>query len=280
MKENTTRMKKITAVVSVFDSPGWTSHCIERIWQNTHFSGDLIVINNGSRSKTSKLLNILKEQKYIDLLINNEKNMGSAYSWNQALNYVNTPYVAFIHSDCIVSPNWDIPLIKVLDENEHIACASPITNYADQFYLIHSGTVFDDYVKMKMNNKQLQSYIDIEGLIDDFYMFDDGFNKFAQKQFKQYEYSIRYMSELGTHCLMFKTELFHKLGWWDDDFFPHFGFEKIMFNEMEKRKLAYVACLGSYVHHNGNTTSDGMSFNAKKMLEENEKLVNKKLNRN
>lgn len=270
-------MKKLTAIVSVFDSPGWTCHCIEKIIQNTFYSGNLIVINNGSNKKTSQLLDKLKSNKYIDTLIINEKNMGSAYSWNQALNYVNTPYISFIHSDCVVSKNWDIPIIKTLEDHIDVICASPITNYADQFYLIHSATVFDDYVKIKMNNKDGQSYKDIEYLFEEFYMYDGGYNNFSKKQFKQYEYSIRYMSELGTHCLVFKTEWFNKLGWWDDDFFPHFGFEKIMFNNMKKKDLSYVACLGSYVHHNGNTTSDGVNFNSKKILEETEKLVIQKI---
>lgn len=266
-------MDDITIIISVHNASGWVKHCIENVKKNTTSSYKLIVIDNGSKSKTKEILS----QFGIDNLISNGMNMGSYFGWNQGLNYVDTEYLAILHSDCLVSPNWDVILKKGLDRNENIVAASPITNYADQFYLNYSQNLFDDYVKLKPPNKISLSYDDIRYLLDEYYMFDNGFENFSRKVFEKFRYSFRFLTEMGTHCVLFKSPALFRFDGFDTDFFPHFGAEKVLLKKMSKIGWDYIGCMGSFCHHHGNATSDGPGFNMSQIMEKSEKLVKRKI---
>ncbi len=64
----------------------------------------LILVNDKSTDNTLKVLERYKnEYPQNIILINNEKNMGSAYSRNKGLKYAKAPYVNFLDSDDIIS---------------------------------------------------------------------------------------------------------------------------------------------------------------------------------
>jgi len=270
-------MTNLSIIIAVYNSPEWTKHCLEYIHKYTFSKPFVIVIDNNSRNSTHEMLKSMRDNNYIDLLLKNEDNMGSHFAWNQGLNYVESKYVSIIHSDCLVSPNWDSIIIKCLEKDNSMMAASPITNYSDQFYLRYSQTLFNEYVKIKPNNKSSLSYNDISYLIDEYYMFDNNFEKFSEKVFNKFKYSFRFLTEMGTHCVMFKNHALFSLDKFDDEFYPHFGAEKVLLKKMHDRGWDYISCLGSYVHHHGNATSDGPGFNMPIMLENSEKLVIKKL---
>lgn len=271
-------MNDLTIIVSVYNTPGWTQHCLEKIRENTSISHKVIVINNGSRQNTTSLLEKLKEENYIDILIHNNENQGSYKSWNQGLNFVKSEFVAILHSDCIVAKNWHDPIIKILKSYEPIVACSSMTNYADQFYLRSSQSMYSDYVHIKPNNKIELSYNDIQILLDEYYMLDNGLDGYGQKTFNKFGNSRRYLTEMGTHCVVFKTFILHSVDWFDEDFFPHFGAESVLLHKVQQLGFDYVAALGSYCHHHGNATSD-CGFNAQLMREKNEILVEEKIKR-
>lgn len=270
-------MNDLTIILAIHNCPEWTKHCLEHIKKNTSSKPYVIVVDNNSKPKTQEILKLMESNRYIDFLIKNDKNMGSHYAWNQGLDYVETEYVAIIHSDCLVSPNWDSIIIKCLEKDINIKAASPITNYSDQFYLRYSQIFFDDYVKIKPNNKNNLSYEDISYLLEEYYMFDNNLEDFSSKVFDKFKYSFRFLTEMGTHCIIFKSHVLFELDKFDQEFYPHFGAEKVLIKKMNDRGWDYISCLGSYVHHHGNATSDGPGFNMSSMLEKSEKMAINKM---
>lgn len=272
-------MNNLTIIIAVHNAPYWTKHCLEHLFKNTETNHSVIVIDNNSTPKTIEMLKHFKNAGYINTLIENKTNMGSHYAWNQGLNYVETEFAAIIHTDCLVSPKWDRTLLTCLERDNNIKAVSPITNYSDQFYLRYSQLFFDDYVQIKPANKTNLDYNDIKYLLDDYYLFHDNFENFSRKVFEKFNYSFRFLSEMGTHCIIFKTEALISLDCFDIDFFPHFGAEKILLKKMNDRGWDYISSLGCYVHHHGNATSDGPGFNMSYILNKNEILVNNKIER-
>lgn len=270
-------MNDLTIIVATHNSPGWIRHCLECIHKYTKSHHRVIVVDNGSKPEVVKMLENMGEKRYIDFMLANPTNLGSHYAWNQGLNYVETEYAVIIHSDCLVSPNWDSTLLECMKKDENIKACSPTTNYADQFYLRYSQLFFDDYVKIKPDNKKPLDYEDIGYLLDDYYMFDNSFEDFSKKVFDKFHYSFRFLSEMGTHCVMFDSESLASLDNFDSDFYPHFGAEKVLLQKMNNRGWDYISCLGAYVHHHGNATSDGPKFSMPLMLEKSEKLAIKKI---
>ena len=71
-------MKKCDIIIVVWDHLEFTRPCIEHIVENTRYPYRLIVVDNGSDSKTRHYLEDLKSKKITDMaLIRNDKNLGA-----------------------------------------------------------------------------------------------------------------------------------------------------------------------------------------------------------
>lgn len=267
-------MNKLTIIIAAFKCHSWTLHCLEHIKKNTFSEYDLFITDNGCQEKMSQSIKEFNPK----ILIKNNKNMGSYYAWNAMLNYVDTEYVAIIDTDCLVSNGWDIKMINLLEKDKNISAVCAMTNYCDSsFYLNISQSMFNEYVKMKPSNKIDLGYQDINYLLEEYYMFDGGFETYSKKIHNKFKESFRYLSEMSTHCIIFRTKTLQKLDCFDSDFYPHKGAEKVLLNKMQSHGLDCVAALGCYVHHHGNATSDGGSFNVVEMTKKNYALAEKKM---
>lgn len=98
---------KISVVMAVYNKQDYVAEAIESVISQTlgfKKNIQLILVNDKSTDNTLEILEDY-QRTYPDniILINNEKNMGSAHSRNEGLKHVNAKYVNFLDSDDYMS---------------------------------------------------------------------------------------------------------------------------------------------------------------------------------
>ena len=131
------------------------------------------------------------------------KNYGFAGGYNLGLKQVNTPYTVILNSDVKVTENWIDPLIKILDNNPHIACIQPkIKSLETPSHFEYAGAAGGYLDKW--------GYPFCRGRIFDAVEKDEG----------QYNDEREIFWASGA-AMIIRTNLFKKLGGFDESFFAH-----------------------------------------------------------
>jgi len=98
------KRKKITVLLSVFNSEDVLANAIESVLSQTYTSWNMIIINDGSTDSTQDVIDYYVNKFQNIYSLSNEKNYGLAYSLNQGLKYSNSEYIARMDADDISLP--------------------------------------------------------------------------------------------------------------------------------------------------------------------------------
>ena len=161
---------------------------------------DLFVADNGSSDNSIELIkNKFPQVKTI--LLN--QNYGFAEGYNRALSQIESNYYILLNSDVEVSNNWLDILYEYMELNTDIAACQPkIKSYYDRDSFEHAGAA--------------------GGFIDKYgFPFCRGriFNSIEQDR-GQYDFKTDVFWATGA-CLMIRSEVFWKVGGFDNEFFAH-----------------------------------------------------------
>ena len=119
---------KISVVMAVYNKEKYVAQAIESIISQTldfEKNIQLILVNDKSSDNTRDVLEKYQAQYPQNIiLINNEKNMGSAYSRNCGLKYVEGKYVNFLDSDDYMSKDAFKTACGFLDKYHEVNIAS------------------------------------------------------------------------------------------------------------------------------------------------------------
>jgi GT2 family glycosyltransferase len=163
-------------------------------------SVEVIVVDNGSTDGSVEFL----EQKYPDLrTILFERNYGFTGGYNKALAQIDAKYYVILNSDIEVTSNWLKPLKACLDNDPTVAACMPkMKSWQNREYFEYAGAA--------------------GGFIDKFgYPFCRGrILDTVEKDTGQYDEYSKVFWATGA-CIFVRSELFHRLGRFDDDFFAH-----------------------------------------------------------
>jgi len=272
---------KTTIVMAVHNLFAWTNCCLNSLVETTNLQdNEVIVVDNGSTTKVSNCLKDFKEQnsdKNIKILRNNS-NSGSYRAWNQAISESNdSKYIVVVHNDCIFSNSWLDNLVDFYENNDlnyQIGCISPATNYGDGDY-ISSKDLMNRYLSYKYNNKQMVSADDIGTLLKKTY--SDGIGAYAKNLIKNMDKVYRVAMNIATFCFLMPRKIYQDYGPFDESFYPHTYSEKLFKYQLDKNGYAVLCYLGSFVHHNGNSTSDGQNNSLPLIEAENKSLYEVKM---
>ncbi|MBX2915993.1 MAG: glycosyltransferase family 2 protein [Cyclobacteriaceae bacterium] len=161
----------------------------------------IVVADNAS---TDDSVNFLTEnfQGKIEI-VQLESNKGYCGGYNAALKQVEATYYVLLNSDVEVTPGWIEPVIQILKQDANIAAAQPkIVSFHTRNEFEYAGAA--------------------GGFVDSFgYPFCRGriFNTLEKDQ-NQYNDTCPIFWATGA-CLFIKSEVFHRHGGFDEDFFAH-----------------------------------------------------------
>lgn len=159
----------------------------------------IIVADNASSDDSVEFLKATYPQ--IEIIVNSE-NGGFAKGYNDALIQVESPFYLLLNSDVEVSENWLDPLFAVMQDETVAGCQPKVLAYKNKARFEHAGAC--------------------GGFLDRNYfpfcrgrIFDE-----TEDDTHQYDGEIEVFWTSGA-CMLIRSELFHKVGGFDEAFFAH-----------------------------------------------------------
>lgn len=168
-----------------------------------HTVGDdveVVVADNGSTDDSILWLRMEHPQLRVVRL---DKNYGFAEGYNRALQEIEAQYYLLLNSDVEVTAGWWQPLVEVLDNNPNVAVVAPkllSDMERDKFEYAGAAGGFIDYLGYPFCRGRILSTVE-----SDSGQYDDSRDIF-------------WASGAAMCC---RSEVYHKLGGFDADFFAH-----------------------------------------------------------
>jgi len=183
--------------------------CIKSILQNPpNCNYQIIIVDNDSRDGSRKLLKQIKNEniKYIS----NNKNMGFGRACNQIEKTQNSSYILFLNPDVEVSKNAIDKLIDFLKKNEKIGMVTGKLLFPDDSFQL-SCRKFPTILRVLFGRESFLRKTFPNNIISKEYLMSDlDYNK------------IQFPDWVRGAVMLFKTDLFEKIGGFDEKFFLYF----------------------------------------------------------
>ena len=113
------RLADVSIIVCDYNHEKWIERCIRSLNNQILINKndyEVIIVNDGSKDNTKKILKKLKDLEYLKI-INNEKNIGLSKSINKAIKISTGRYIVRVDSDDYVARNFIYLLKLFLDKN-------------------------------------------------------------------------------------------------------------------------------------------------------------------
>lgn len=194
-------MKQVAIVILNWNGVNWLEKFLPTLIRNSD-NQDIYIADNAS---TDNSVEYIKENFKNIFIIKNDSNGGFAKGYNDALNKLEGKYKYYliINSDIEVTPDFLAPLVQTLEDGNNLAGVQPkIKSYTDKKYFEYAGSS--------------------GGFIDnDYFPFCRGriFDQ-LEKDIGQYDFPMEVFWTSGA-CMLIKTDAFHQLSGFDEDFFAH-----------------------------------------------------------
>ena len=118
-------MKKITAILAVYNAVNHTKTCLQYLRQDLEgLPHEIIVINNGSTDGTAAYLENEPDLK----VITHAEPQGVAFSYNEAIEASTGDYLLFLHNDVVVPPDTTAYLLSKLEQDPQAGAIGPLSN--------------------------------------------------------------------------------------------------------------------------------------------------------
>ncbi|MBP1677562.1 MAG: glycosyl transferase family 2 [Bacteroidetes bacterium] len=195
---------------------------------------EIIVADNGSTDGSLELLT--RDFPHIKTIVL-DQNYGFAGGYNKALQQIEADYYVLLNSDVEVTENWLEVLINYMESNRDVAACQPkIRSYYKRSSFEHAGAAggFIDFLGYPFCRGR------VFGVVEE----DKG----------QYDDITDVFWATGA-CLVIRSELFHKVGGLDDEFFAHME-EIDLCWRLNARGYRVVCNPESVVYHVGGGTLD------------------------
>lgn len=223
---------KIAVVILNWNGKKFLEKFLPGVIRHSSGMADIIIADNASSDDS---LDYLEKNHPGIRVISLGKNYGFAGGYNLALAQVEAEYYILLNSDIEVTANWIGPVISLMEADHTVAACQPkIRSYHEPAKFEYAGAAggfIDKYGYPFCQGRLFQSLETDEG---------------------QYEHAREVFWATGA-CLFVRSDVFHKMGGFDDEFFAHM--EEIDFCWRAKNlgyKIMY--CPGSTIFHIGGGT--------------------------
>ena len=193
-------MAKLSVVILNWNGRRHLERYLPSVVEHTTGDAEVIVADNGSTDDSLAWLRLTYPEVRVVRL---DRNYGFAGGYNRALREVDSPYYLLLNSDVEVTAGWWQPLVEVLDSEADVAAVAPkILADAERDMFEYAGAAggFIDYLGYPFCRGRIMSTVER----------DEG--QYDTKR------DIFWASGAAMCC---RSEVFHALGGFDDDFFAH-----------------------------------------------------------
>jgi GT2 family glycosyltransferase len=200
-----------------------------------NFSSQEATIYVADNASTDTSINFIKENFPTVIIVQNKINGGYAKGYNDALKFIKADIYCLINSDVEVTKNWLSPILEVFKYEKNTAAVQPkILDFKDKSKFEYAGAAggFIDFY----------GYPYCRGRVFNTLETDNG-------QFND----IQEIFWASGACLFIRSQIFHKLNGFDEEYFAHQEEIDICWRiKNEKHDIKYVGT--STVYHVGGAT--------------------------
>lgn len=112
-------MKKVTLIVPVYNSEKYIGKCLDSILNQTYNNYEILVVNDGSKDNSQKIINSYKE-KYPDKITSIEQeNKGVAKTRNESIKRATGDYIMFVDNDDYLDKDYIETFVKTIEEGNY-----------------------------------------------------------------------------------------------------------------------------------------------------------------
>lgn len=193
-------MARLSVVILNWNGRAHLERYLPSVVAHTTGDAEVVVADNGSTDDSLVWLRL----NYPDVrVVRLDKNYGFAGGYNRALKEIESEYYLLLNSDVEVTEGWWQPLVALLDAEPEVAVVAPkLLSDAERDKFEYAGAAggFIDYLGYPFCRGRILSKVERdEGQYDD-------------------RRDIFWASGAAMCC---RSEVFHALGGFDDDFFAH-----------------------------------------------------------
>lgn len=134
---------QLTIAIPTYQRPDYLEQAIDSAIYQLKYRQPykIIVVNNDPKADMSYLINKYKKYNRIKFFIN-EKNLGMLGNVNRCVELADTKYIAFLHDDDLLMPNYIAEVEKYMSED--VKCLIP------QRYIMFEGDIRGDLEKKRI----------------------------------------------------------------------------------------------------------------------------------
>jgi len=192
-------MSKTAVVILNYNGEKFLRNFLQGVVDYTADADIYVVDNCSSDGSVVYLKSDFPTVKLIEL----SDNFGFTKGYNMALQKIEATYYVLLNSDIEVTPNWLTPIIYFLNNNDNVAACQPkILSYHQKTHFEYAGASggFLDAFGFPYCRGRL-----FESLEEDLGQYDN----------------IQQVFWATGACLFVRSEVYHRLGGLDEDFFAH-----------------------------------------------------------
>lgn len=110
---------KVSVIIPVYNSEKYIGKCIESVISQTFHDFEIILINDGSKDNSQKILEEYK-QKYNDkIVLIKQENMGVSKTRNNAIKLAKGDYIIFIDNDDYIDKEYVETFVKEIEKDDY-----------------------------------------------------------------------------------------------------------------------------------------------------------------
>jgi len=209
--------KLVSIIILNWNGKQDTEQCIESIYKNTSYKNfEIVLVDNGSNDGSVEMLKKLQKCKKIHQLVLNRENNGFGGGNNQGMEVAKGDYLFLLNNDTFVTKNWLRNIVKVAESRKDIGIVGP------HFPLVQ----------------------------DPEFVFGGGYTDDAGRAVNMYNRKDMAVEQVSGGAFLIKRELFAKIGFFDEGFFPIYFEEADYCARARKAGFKVFYTLKSKILHN------------------------------
>ena len=113
--------KKVSVIIPVYNSEKYIAKCLESVINQTYKNLEIIVVNDGSKDNSQKILNEYKE-KYPEIInVIEQENKGVSRTRNNSIKLAKGKYIMFIDNDDFIDEDYVETFVSEIEKDDYDA---------------------------------------------------------------------------------------------------------------------------------------------------------------
>lgn len=109
---------KVSVIIPVYNSEKFIGKCIDSVLAQTFQDFELILINDGSKDNSQKILEEYKQKEPKKITLIQQKNKGVAKTRNESIQIAKGKYIMLIDNDDFIDKDYIETFVKEIEEHD------------------------------------------------------------------------------------------------------------------------------------------------------------------